>query len=330
MRLAGHKEPGVAIPWDRRWKQVLILGLVSAILPACGPKETGATPPRPPAQPWELVVSAEWLAANGSGSELVIIDTRGPDDYAAGHIPGAVNVPRKATYEADPLRNGDSAAIPVIERLFSAAGVSTDTPVILYDDGTYRDAGRVFWVLEVHGHPHVAVLDGGLGAWSQRGLPLSAEPARPQPRQFIANLQPDRLASKLQVAQSTLHPGVTILDARSREEYVGEASKADRAGHIPTAINVDAGRSLAPGEAGVCSILSPEELATVYANVPESGRVIAYCTTGTRSSLSYLVLRTMGRDVALYDGSWREWSADATLPIATGQDPGKPIEGLHR
>lgn len=275
-----------------------------------------------PAESWRVIVDADWLRGRMSGGGLVVVDTRDPAAYAAEHIPGAVNVPRAATYDRDPARKDDVAPIHDIEALFGRAGVVAAMPVVLYDDKNYRDAARVFWVLEVHGHPRVAVLNGGLSGWKARGFAVSDEPVTPAPGRFIANVQPDRMVSKLQVAQATRDPRTVIVDSRSREEYLGEKTETARAGHIPAAVSVDFNRNLTATGRAVCQILDFDELATIYQGVPASSRMITYCSTGTRASVSYLVLRALNRNVAVYDGSWQEWSNDPSLPIVTGEFPG--------
>jgi thiosulfate/3-mercaptopyruvate sulfurtransferase len=135
-----------------------------ALLTGCGKSSSSsgpaakAIPPRPPAP----IVSVDWVGGVNGREGVVLIDTRSAEEYQAGHIPGAVSLPRTATYDKTEGRAQFPAPVPQIEALFGSVGVDMDTTVVLYDDKNYRDAARVFWVLEVHGHPSVAVLNGGL------------------------------------------------------------------------------------------------------------------------------------------------------------------------
>ena len=84
------------------------------------------------------------------------------------------------------------APTAVIQKVFSESGVTMDRPVVVYDGENYREAARVFLVLEVHGHPAAAVLNGGYKQWLQDGHPVTTADAEINPSNFIARIQPDR------------------------------------------------------------------------------------------------------------------------------------------
>lgn len=265
------------------------------------------------------VVDVAWLQDRIGSPRLVVLDARSPHAYVAGHIPSAVSVPRCRTERAGADGISNLVSVPEIEALFGMASVTQDKSVVVYDDGGLRDAARLFWVLEVHGHARVAVLSGGTAAWKQQGLRLSQDVPAPDHGVFVANLQPRRLATKLQVMRASLGlDGAVILDARSMAEYRGEQSETARAGHIPSARNVDATRNLRSPDQAVCLVDDLQALKALYADLPADRRIVTYCNSGARAALSYLALRVLGRDVAVYDGSWQEWSADAALPVETG------------
>ena len=264
----------------------------------------------------KVLVDADWLQSHLSDDQLVIVDARKPEEYAAGHIVGAVNIPTSALLDPNPKNRRNVAPIPIIQKVFSAAGIDMNQTVVVYDGDKYLEAARVFWVMEVHGLSSVVVLDGGLNAWKQEELSLSTTPARPAPREFHAKKQTRRLATKHSVLGAIKDPDTFILDSRSVAEFSGKQSEASRAGHIKNAVNIDFEYNLVLTDDGVCRLQDLNQLINLYQTLLDDGQtVITYCNSGNRASVSYLALRILGYDVAIYDGSWLEWGNDSTLPI---------------
>lgn len=266
-----------------------------------------------------VLVSADWLARKLSETGLVVINARTPEDYASGHVPGAINISYRETYDTIPGNTHNVAPVQAINRLFSQAGLDTRKTVVIYGfQRDYRAAARLFWVLEVHGHPAVAVLNGGLPAWEAAGQQLTSERETLPHSSFVAEFSSGRLADKLEVRRAMRDDAVMILDARDHSQYTGEYRKKDfkRYGHIPTAVNYPAQVLYVEGN-DVCSIQDPKKLLDTYQEL-RGKRVFTYCNTGRSASVSYLALRAVGADVAVYDGAWTEWSADDKLPISQG------------
>jgi thiosulfate/3-mercaptopyruvate sulfurtransferase len=286
-------------------------------------QELGDQESKPPLLPGALV-SIDWLARHKLRHDLVIVDARSSDVYTVGHIPGAVNIPYKSTFSDDPERSTDLASVHAVSIIFGLAGINMDRSVVIYgEDADYRPAAWLFWVLEVHGHPAVAVLDGGVHAWTASGRKLSAETIRPQPADFVARFCPERLADKLEVTRAIHDERILLLDSRSAKEYTGEevAQGIKRGGHIPTAINKDV-EYLYSRSGDFCSLRSLGDLKGLYHDV-RGKRAYTYCNTGRSASLTYLVLRILGTNAAVYDGGWTEWAADEGLPIQMGSEPGE-------
>lgn len=292
----------------------------------------------------DVLVSVDWLATQlidprsdqragqrsgqpASAPELIILDARPESDYRAGHIEHARSLPYTATYDSGPDNDKNVAPIPVINALLSAVGVSVDRPVIIYAGDDYRAAARLFWVLETHGHPSVAVLDGGVSAWRAQGHSLTQEVPAFAPSQYVTSFDPQRHADKLEVYRAIGDPDFEIVDSRSRPEYVGEAGRGDRRGHITTAIHEDSAQCVQEREAGIFTI-DREALAEQFHDLPRDKTIYTYCNSGRRAAVNYLLLRSLGYDkVAVYDGSWLEWSADDNLPVTVGDQPGTADAG---
>jgi len=287
------------------------LWLLLACLPlpaVAGPALVGAESPQA-----MLLVDSPWLRANMARDSLLVVDVRSAEAYAAGHIPGAINLPTQHTFNPVPPTDR-MGPVRYIEHLLGSVGVGNDSNVVLYDGGEYIDAGRVFWILEVYGHRRVALLDGGLPGWKKRGFAVSREPVSLAPRVFVGAIQPDRLASRLMTRLAIENPDRVIVDARGEAEYLGLESRFGRRGHIPSAINVPAERNLVQVD-GVPVLRSRAALIDLYRQVEPARHVITYCNRGRRSSFTYFVLRYLGWDVSHYDGSWFDWGNDDDLPV---------------
>jgi thiosulfate/3-mercaptopyruvate sulfurtransferase len=284
------------------------------------------------------VVGPEWVAERlTEGLPGVLLDARHPDAYAQGHLAGAVSLHSEKTWIGSPP---ESLMLDVsgIGKLMTAHGISFGEPVYIYDDGKYLDAARLFWVLEVHGHPDVHVIEGGLQRWAILGYALESEPNSPRSAsEFVPVLQAQHLATTEDVFRAIDSPAVLILDARPTREWEGLVSKTSSNGHIPSSwshqwckelLMFDEGMSdgVVPasgwcdapqlGGAKWLSIRSGAELSSLVAEKTGSGgKVIAYCNRGKQSAVIYLALRCAGVDVAAYNGSWIEWCRESALPV---------------
>ena len=274
-----------------------------------------------------LLVRAGALAAElAKDPAPVLLDVRwrlggppGIDSYREGHLPGAVFTDVDRDLAGPPGAAGrhplpDSAAFQAAMR---AAGVSQHRPVVVYDDGDATSAARGWWTLRYFGYEDVRMLDGGYRAWISAGHAVTtAEPA-PAPGDFTARPggMPVLDAAGVQAVART---GL-LLDARAPERYRGEMEPVDPvAGHIPGAVSAPAaGNVNADG-----TFKDAAELAARFAAlgaVPGAGApVAAYCGSGVVAAQEVLALMLAGLPAALYIGSWSNWVADPTRPVATG------------
>ena len=127
-----------------------------------------------------LLISAEELSrtlADEGAKRPLILDLRPPDGYAAGHIPTAHHLDLFGVSLIDTDPAPLKAFMWMIEHLFATRGVDSSSPVVVYDDQSGVRAARAFWFLEYFGHPSVRVLDGGFGAWTRGGFPITREAA---------------------------------------------------------------------------------------------------------------------------------------------------------
>jgi len=265
-----------------------------------------------------LLTSPDALrAALEQPAKPLLIDLRPPEDFAAGHIPGAVHLDLWGVSLIDtdpaPLR----AFMWMIDHLFQLRGVERSTPVVVYDEQSGMRAARAFWFLEYFGHPDVKVLDGGFGAWTRAGLPVTRDAVAPTQSTWTGTPQERAIATWRDVEARLGQRDVVILDTRSDDEYTGTLVRAKRGGRIPGAVHVEWTRNLGPDG----RFKPVDELRKMYesAGVTPDKEVVTYCQGGYRAAHGYLALRLLGYPrVRNYTGSWKEWGDREDLPIETG------------
>ncbi len=278
------------------------------------------------------LIATEDLAARLDDPSVVIVDCRftlddpgwGEREYAAAHIPGALYAHLDRDLSGVPTGANGRHPLPDPTKLrhrLGTFGIAAGVQVVAYDQQNGMFASRFWWLSRWLGHPAVAVLDGGFAKWTAEGRPTRRGVERRQPVDFAGELQPDTMVDAAKVRQAIQEGGWRLVDARAPERYRGEVEPIDKkAGHIPTAVNhpfqsnvTDHGTFRPPGQ------LRAQFAATLAGARPD--RTICYCGSGVTACHDLLALEHAGlRGAKLYPGSWSEWSADDTRPVATGAD----------
>lgn len=246
----------------------------------------------------------------------------GRPEYEAGHVPGAVYVDLESELASPPGPGGRHPLpdLDVFTEAMRAAGVRADRPVVVYDGGQGWAAARAWWLLRWTGHPDVRVLDGGLAAWRAAGGDLSVGQPTLQEGDFTP--VPGGLALLRADDAAALARRGVLLDARAAERYRGEVEPIDKvAGHIPGAVSAPTTENVV--EAGTV-FRDASELAERFASLGATAKaeVGVYCGSGVSAAHEVLALAVAGIPAALYVGSWSEWTADPSRPVATGPQPG--------
>jgi thiosulfate/3-mercaptopyruvate sulfurtransferase len=260
-----------------------------------------------------MLVSTDWLAKNLDN--VTVIEIGDSFTYGSGHIPGARLVPFAKIIDDRNGATNELPPVPELEALFTAAGIGDGRPIVIYSrDPLYST--RAFFTLDYLGQgSRTAILDGLWAKWhaEARQMAQTVEPVKPVP--FHSVLNPGALAAFNTVKQIVgLRPpfsaNAVLIDARPPEQYDGAVAGVDvkRAGHIPGAVNVAVAENFRPGAIPVFK--SEADLRALYAKagVTDTSTNIVYCRTGMQASLTYFVLRYLGYDARLYDGSFTEWS----------------------
>ncbi|MFP3502851.1 sulfurtransferase [Burkholderia sp. SIMBA_062] len=274
---------------------------------------------------------AERLAA--APGSVAVFDCRfdladsaaGETAYAAGHIPGAqylhldrdLSGRKTGTNGRHPLPTRDAFAT-----LMASRGVKQGQQVVVYDAHGGAYAARLWWLLRWLGHDSIAVLDGGLQAWEAAGQPLTTDVPHPPAGDFRAAAPLESTVDAAAVLANVTSAKRVVIDARAPDRYRGENETIDRVGgHIPGARNRFFKDNLnADGRFKTGHELR-ETFTTLLAGT-EPNSVILQCGSGVTACHNALALEIAGlHGASLYPGSWSEWSADPSRPIATGPTP---------
>lgn len=251
--------------------------------------------------------------------DVRVVDTRasladgpaGTDMWAAGHVPGAVHADWIEDWGV--TVGGVEGMLPPPEEFAAALsrlGIGNDTLVVAYDDNSLFTASRLAWALLEHGHERVAILDGGFPAWQAAGYEISTDEAdgRPEPRAYRPG-SPQGLRRGMDEVRALLgRDDVTLVDCRMEETFAASEGRIPGATRLPSPSLIGENGRFKRGEA-VAKLAAD-------AGVTRDKPAVLYCGGGVSAAAALIALREAGyRDLALYDGSWSEWSRHADNPI---------------
>ncbi|WP_163511918.1 sulfurtransferase [Fodinicola acaciae] len=272
----------------------------------------------------DVLVSAEWVEQNAASDGVVLVEVdEDTTAYDGGHIAGAIKLDWKTDLQ-DPVRR-DFVNKEQFEKLLSERGVSNADTVVLYGGNNNWFAAYAYWYFKLYGHENVKLLDGGRKKWELDGRELSKDTVERKPTTYQAK-EPNTAIRAFRDEVVDAIGTKNLVDVRSPDEFSGKLlapahlpqEVAQRAGHIPGAINVP--WSKAANEDG--TFRSDEELKKLYAEagLDDSKQTIAYCRIGERSSHTWFVLHELLGDESVknYDGSWTEYGSLVGVPIELG------------
>jgi len=240
---------------------------------------------------------------------LILIDARSFQEYSKGHITNAVNLDLFSFHWIDTSQDGISSFNQQFAKIFSRVGVSEEKKVIFYDDVSGMLAARGVWLLEYFSHHNVSMLDGGFIKWKNEERTWDTIPVANIYANFSAKPNPKVLAGFEYVLDNL--DKITILDARSKEEFDGKLVRAARGGHIPTSANIDYTENISKDG----TLKNNEEPSKLY-QMPRDAEIVTYCQGAYRAANTFLALKKIGfTNVKVYLGSWGEWGNKPELPI---------------
>ena len=275
-----------------------------------------------------MLVGTATLAAHLDDPQWIVADCRhdlaNPDAgraaYAQAHIPGArffhldhdLSGPRTGSNGRHPLPDPARFAATL-----EKAGIGPDSRVIAYDAQGGMNATRLWWLMRWIGHDRVSVLDGGWKGWTDEARPVSSATPAIRATRLVPSVQPIAVLAAELLASNGRIP---LLDARTAERYRGKNETMDPvAGRIPGAMNRFFMNNLASdGRFKAIDVLKREFLAVIGNSDP--AKVVNYCGSGVSACHNLFAMELAGlHGSRLYPGSWSEWCADPTRPMAQGE-----------
>jgi thiosulfate/3-mercaptopyruvate sulfurtransferase len=276
----------------------------------------------------KILVTTQELAGHLGDPKWIVFDTRhdlmdaskGRKAYEAGHIPGAYFLGvdddlagnRTGKNGRHPLPDPAQFAVKLNER-----SVNPDSQVVIYDDLSGNFAVRLWWMLRWLGHEHAALLDGGFPLWEKEGRPVTQEVPAPRKGSFMPRPRLGATVDVHFVERFREDPAVKLLDARAAERFEGRVEPIDPvAGHIPGAVNRFWKMNLTPdGRFKPAGQLRAEYLELLAGADP--AQVVHSCGSGVTACHNLFSMELAGIPGGrLYPGSWSEWCAEPSRPIA--------------
>ncbi len=268
-----------------------------------------------------LLIEPDDLEHYLNNPNVRVVDLCRADLYASQHLPGAVHLDYTKIIRNKPPVIGLLPETKTLGGIFSDLGIAPHTQVVAYDEEGGGKAARFLWTLHAMGHTQITLLNGGLAAWAAEGHRVDPSAVSIAPTPYAVNVNTSVIADRAYILDQLKNPAVCVLDCRSAREFSGEVRSAERAGHIPGAVNMD--WLLAMDQSRNLRFRTPDELRALLAQrrVTPDKEVIVYCHTHHRSAHTYMVLKSLGyQRVRGYAGSWSDWGNAKDTPVETVRD----------
>lgn len=246
------------------------------------------------------IIEVSDLEKQLSKDNVVVIDARSEEDYAKGHLAGAINLTTGELSISDPVP-GIIAPKEQIESVLGSKGIHPDSDVFIYDNKGGIFAARIWWVMKVYGHTNVKVINGGEVAIVKEGLELSMDIPNVEKTEYIAKDMDTSMIATLDDVLEVVEgiENAKILDVRSNAEYAE--------GTIPTSI-------LYPHTKNLYADGTFKSARDTYNDYTDLGlmredTIILFCKSSVRATQTALLLEEAGyENLIIYDGAWLQWS----------------------
>jgi len=254
---------------------------------------------------------------------LRVIDIRDPKSYAAQHIPGAVNAPY-GRWRGPASNPGELPELKKLTDLVQSLGLSSGTHAVVVSSGAdatdFGASARVYWTLKVLALEKLSILNGGVKAWAQSGLPLDSAAVKVAASNYTPKLDTSLIATRDELSQEISGGNISLVDARPAAFFQGdtrhEAAKVP--GTLKGAVNLEYTKWFAPGSATFVSTEEARRVAATSVLDPKKDTV-SFCNTGHWAATNWFALsEVLGqKHVRLYPGSMVDWTQN---PVALPMD----------
>lgn len=278
------------------------------------------------ASAWALaaqpLLSPAELNARLKDPAVRVIDIRDAKAYGEQHIPGAVNAPY-GSWRGAPTNPGELPELPKLTALVQSLGLTPSSHAVVVSSGAdatdFGAAARVYWTLKALGLKELSVVNGGVKAWSQAGLPLNNAPVTVAASKYAPQLDHSLIATKDDVAEAVKTGQSQLVDARPAEFFEGDTrhAAAKVPGTIKGAKNLEHDTWFVSGGA---LLKSADEVKKLLLTTPLDAKkdTVSFCNTGHWAATNWFALSEVAgiKNVKLYAGSLVDWTQDSrTLPM---------------
>ncbi|MCG6976937.1 MAG: sulfurtransferase [Acidiferrobacterales bacterium] len=263
-----------------------------------------------------LILSPEQFEAELNRPELVLVDLCKPEVFAQAHLPRAVHLDYKQIIGIRKPVMGLLPDAADFAAVLATIGATPDKLIVAYDDEGGGRAARFLWTLDVLGHQHFALLDGGIHAWAAQNRPLTNEIYSPAHGHYDVSFGERGVADRVYILAHLDDPAIQLVDTRTPEEYNGTKKLAVQAGHIPGAVNFNWTDALDLDNQLL--LRDQTELRTTLEGlgITTDKEIIVYCQSHHRSAHTYIMLKQLGyRRIRGYPGAWSDWGNQADTPV---------------
>jgi len=262
------------------------------------------------------VISAKELKALAKSGDVIIVSARQASNYSSKHIDGAINIDHKSLYKAEGV-SSMLKSVDEIAKIFGDKGISEKSKIVIYDTGSNKAAGRLYWIFKYLGATDVNILDGHLKGWGKVRGKVTKNATKITPATFNVTLNE---AISTDIAYVKMHKddaNVVLLDVRSSDEFSGTDTDKNisRYGHIPGAVNLEF--KAVVNDDG--TIKSKDEIVAAMSavGVTDDKEVILYCASSVRAGIVFMTIKDIlgYGNVKVYDGAFYEWQSDTNNPV---------------